>query len=208
MEIPKASQIYSLAMAVALMALVIQSARGQVAGSSCSASMITSFTPCLGFLSNSSANGTSPTADCCSALKSLLGSGTNCLCQMVTGAVPFRVPINRTLALPRACSIAGVPISCKAISAPIPAPGPTAFIPAFSPTAAASPPTAAAIPKSASPALAPETDPAAAALTPPSPTSTTGSSSPLIPSSASDYSPNLSQALVLFSVTALLVKYY
>ncbi|KAL4288889.1 hypothetical protein AHAS_Ahas19G0331300 [Arachis hypogaea] len=38
----------------------------------------TVFTPCAGFLTNSSGNGTSPTAQCCGALKSITSgaSGT------------------------------------------------------------------------------------------------------------------------------------
>jgi hypothetical protein len=37
------------------------------------------------------------------------------LCLVVTGSVPFGVPINRTLAisLPRACNVPGVPVQCE-----------------------------------------------------------------------------------------------
>lgn len=83
----------------------------------CTTSMLTSFTPCMNFITNSSLNGTSPTADCCNILKSFMSNGTDCMCLIVTGSVPFRVPINRTLALslPQACKMPGVPLQCKGI---------------------------------------------------------------------------------------------
>ncbi|KAK4757668.1 hypothetical protein SAY87_018969 [Trapa incisa] len=89
---------------------------GQVM-TSCTASMISSFTPCINFVTNSSPNGTapSPTSECCNSFKSLMGDGMDCMCLIITGNVPFQVPINRSLAvsLPRACKMTGVPIQCK-----------------------------------------------------------------------------------------------
>lgn len=82
----------------------------------CNASVINnSLGPCMGFLTNSSGNGTSPTAECCSSIKSLTSGGMDCLCLIVTATIPFRIPINRTLAisLPRACKLPGVPLQCK-----------------------------------------------------------------------------------------------
>ncbi|GMH08449.1 hypothetical protein Nepgr_010289 [Nepenthes gracilis] len=193
MATSKAFHGYFPALALALVALIsIPSvAYGQL-GSSCTASMLASFNPCMNFLSNSSA--TSPTADCCSALKSFLGSGTACLCQIVTAGVPFRVPINRTVAisLPKSCNMARTPVQCKASSAPVPAPGPIAFGPALSP-AFALPPT---VPNSAAPA---------AALAPLSPASTSKNSSSVIPSSAVDPTLRQSPPLVLFSLAVLLI---
>lgn len=80
----------------------------------------TLFTPCMSFLTNSSANGTSPTTQCCTALKSLTSGGMDCLCLIVTASVPFKIPINRTLAisLPRACKMPGVPVQCKGKKSP------------------------------------------------------------------------------------------
>lgn len=90
--------------------------RGQIT-TPCTSSMISTFTPCINYITTSSPNGTSPspTSDCCSSLKSLMGSGMDCLCLIVTGSVPFQVPINRTLAisLPRACKMTGVPVQCQ-----------------------------------------------------------------------------------------------
>ncbi|EPS73211.1 hypothetical protein M569_01547, partial [Genlisea aurea] len=86
---------------------------GQIPSLPCTSSMITAFTPCMNFVTNSTSNGTSPTQDCCDSIKSLMGNGAGCLCQMLTGSFPFQIPINRTLsiALPRACnSTGGVPI--------------------------------------------------------------------------------------------------
>ena len=83
----------------------------------CSPSMITSFTPCLSFLTISTNNGitATPTTDCCNSLKSLTSGGTDCLCLIVTGSVPFQIPINQSLAisLPSACKMSGVPLQCK-----------------------------------------------------------------------------------------------
>jgi hypothetical protein len=100
-----------LAMAVFFISIPVY---GQIS-TSCSASMISSFTPCLNFLTNSTANGTSPSAGCCNALKSLTSGSKDCMCLIVTGNVPFQIPINRTLAisLPRACNMPGVPLQCK-----------------------------------------------------------------------------------------------
>ncbi|KAM7278829.1 hypothetical protein ACFE04_005963 [Oxalis oulophora] len=108
----------------------------------CSPTMISSVTPCMNFLSNSTANSTSPSADCCNSLKSLTSKSMDCLCLIVTASVPFQVPINRTLtiSLPRACNMPGVPLQCNASRAPAPAPGPAAlFGPTLSPQATPSP---------------------------------------------------------------------
>ncbi|KAF5789694.1 putative bifunctional inhibitor/plant lipid transfer protein/seed storage helical [Helianthus annuus] len=84
--------------------------------SPCSPTMITSFTPCLNFLTNSTTNGsTTPDFDCCNSLKTLTSRGIDCLCLIVTRSVPFQIPINRTLtiSLPRACRMPGVSLQCK-----------------------------------------------------------------------------------------------
>lgn len=82
----------------------------------CSTAMLQSFNSCMNFVTNVGNNGnSSPTSDCCDSLKSLMSSGRDCLCLIVTGGVPFRVPINRSIAasLPKACRKDGVPIECK-----------------------------------------------------------------------------------------------
>ncbi|CAN0887059.1 Non-specific lipid transfer protein GPI-anchored 21 [Linum grandiflorum] len=94
----------------------------------CSASAIAGLSPCMSFLTN---NGTTPPADCCNSLKNLTSTSTDCLCLAITGALPFQIPINRTLALslPRACNMPGVPLQCKAATgAPAPAPGQAAAL--------------------------------------------------------------------------------
>ncbi|KFK42886.1 hypothetical protein AALP_AA1G051500 [Arabis alpina] len=95
--------------------------------------MLTSVTGCMSFLTG---GGSSPPTDCCEALKSLTGTGMDCLCLIVTASVPINLPINRTLAisLPRACGMSGVPVQCKASAAPLPAPGPVSLGPTISPT--------------------------------------------------------------------------
>ncbi|XP_010485002.1 PREDICTED: non-specific lipid-transfer protein-like protein At5g64080 [Camelina sativa] len=98
----------------------------------CSPAMLSSATGCMSFLTG---GGSSPTSDCCGALKSLTGTGMDCLCLIVTAGIPINLPINRTLAisLPRACGMPGVPVQCKATAAPLPAPGPASFSPTTSP---------------------------------------------------------------------------
>ncbi|GAA0146909.1 hypothetical protein LIER_36411 [Lithospermum erythrorhizon] len=91
----------------------------------CTASLLQSFAPCTDFASK--LGGSSPTEDCCTSLKYLMGNGTDCLCLIATGGVPFKAPINRdlTMSLPKACKMSGVPIECKERGgAPLPAPGP------------------------------------------------------------------------------------
>lgn len=100
-----------LASAVAISSV---SVKGQI-NTPCTASMVSSFTPCINFITGSTGNGSSPTAACCSSFKSLMSGSTDCLCLLIGANVPFQLPINRTLAisLPRACNMGGVPIQCK-----------------------------------------------------------------------------------------------
>ncbi|XVE73101.1 hypothetical protein DITRI_Ditri11bG0090600 [Diplodiscus trichospermus] len=124
-----------------LSTLSIISVKGQIS-TACTASMISTFTPCLNFITGSTSNGTSPTQGCCGSLKSLMSSSMDCACLIITANVPFQLPINRTLALslPRACNMGGVPVQCKASGTPLPAPGPVPFLlPPTLPPAAASP---------------------------------------------------------------------
>ncbi|RVX22366.1 hypothetical protein CK203_001209 [Vitis vinifera] len=217
MEVFKSSLCLVSTLAIALM-VVIMPVQGQIS-TSCSASMISSFTPCINFVTNGSGNGTSPTADCCNALRSLTSTSMDCLCLIVTGSVPFQMPINRTLAisLPRACNMASVPVQCKATGAPVPAPGPAALGPTLSPQATPSPtgpsPKASSVPGSTSPALAPGSD-TTPSLTPDSPTvdsdapTTTTGSRPVLTPSAGNRPQSLSPSLVLFVLGIIFIKYY
>ncbi|XP_062208557.1 non-specific lipid transfer protein GPI-anchored 20-like [Phragmites australis] len=87
-------------------------ASGQGAALSCTASLVSSFTPCLDFITNGTA---SPTADCCRSLGALVNASTGCACLILTGNMPLGVPINRTLAvtLPKACNSMSVPLQCQ-----------------------------------------------------------------------------------------------
>lgn len=81
----------------------------------CTSSMISTFTPCLNYVTGSSGKGSSPTQDCCNSLKSLMTDSMDCTCLIVSGNVPLSIPfINRNLAisLPRVCK-SSVPIQCK-----------------------------------------------------------------------------------------------
>jgi len=81
----------------------------------CTSSLISSFTPCLNFITGSTNGGGSPTSGCCDALDSLMTSSTDCTCLILTGNVPFNLPINRALAitLPQLCNSQSVPLQCK-----------------------------------------------------------------------------------------------
>ncbi|KAK6146065.1 hypothetical protein DH2020_019934 [Rehmannia glutinosa] len=87
----------------------------------CTGAMMRGFTSCIGFLASGS-NVSRPSSACCSSLRDLMSNGQDCLCLIVTGGVPFEVPINRNLAisLPRACRMSGVPIECKDPETPSP----------------------------------------------------------------------------------------
>uniref|UniRef100_A0ACD5UZ36 Uncharacterized protein n=1 Tax=Avena sativa TaxID=4498 RepID=A0ACD5UZ36_AVESA len=109
---------------------------GQAVATSCTASLITSFTPCLSYITNSTnGGGSSPTTDCCRSLAGVVNASTSCACLILTGNVPLGLPINRTLAvtLPKACNSMSVPLQCKDTSAQLPAPGPVAVSPAMPP---------------------------------------------------------------------------
>ncbi|XP_022849518.1 non-specific lipid-transfer protein-like protein At2g13820 [Olea europaea var. sylvestris] len=182
----------------------------------CTPSMISTFTPCMNFLTNSSLNGTSPPADCCNSLRSLMSSGKDCFCLMTTGSVPFNMPINRTLAisLPRACNMPSVPLQCKASGAPVPAPAPspTAFGPTMSPKSAPSPTSEAPTsPEPLSPPLSPEADatptPPSATTGPGAPTSNTGNRAGVTPSAAHPLF-SASPLLLLAVLGVFALKYY
>ncbi|CAN6203147.1 unnamed protein product [Urochloa humidicola] len=131
-----------LAVAAAAVASLSVPASGQGGAASCTASLITSFTPCLNFLTNSTNGGggsAAPTQECCRSLGELMSASTGCACLILTGNVPLGVPVNRTLAvaLPKACKSAAVPLQCRGTSAQIPAAGPVA---GGAPSAALPPP--------------------------------------------------------------------
>ncbi|KAJ0759600.1 putative protein-serine/threonine phosphatase [Helianthus annuus] len=78
--------------------------------------MIASFTPCVNYITGSSANGGSPTASCCKAVESLMTTRMDCTCFIVTGNVPFSLPspINQVLAITLpVCNSKNVPFQCK-----------------------------------------------------------------------------------------------
>ncbi|KAL9240826.1 hypothetical protein vseg_015003 [Gypsophila vaccaria] len=208
MTVSKSTAFLALGMTFMLLSFYTTDAQiTQITNLPCTSSMLSSFTPCINYLTSSSGTGTSPTADCCGSLRSLMSNGTGCLCQIVTGGVPFRIPLNRSLALklPKVCKQPGVPVQCKASpGAPIPAPGPTAFGPSASPAALAptSSDAGSAIPATEGPSLAPVSD-----ATPTSDGSVPTTSATLTPSSAM---PSLSASPFVFLIcsVAVMVKYF
>ncbi|KAH9623052.1 hypothetical protein KSS87_020818 [Heliosperma pusillum] len=188
--------------------LLNSSSYAQITSLPCTSSMLTSFTPCINYLTSSSGTGGSPTSDCCNSLRMLTSNGTGCLCQIVTGGVPIRIPFNRTLAiaLPKACKQPGVPVQCKASpAAPLPAPGPSAaFGPSASPAAAVDlGPSGSTIPATEAPVS--DTTPTSAGSVPTTPSTGTGSA--FTPSSAIP-SLSVSPLLLFCSAALMMVKYF
>ncbi|XP_059625182.1 non-specific lipid transfer protein GPI-anchored 16 [Cornus florida] len=205
---------YNIALyATLIIVLSVISVNGQIISTPCTASMISSFTPCLNFITGSTGNGSSPNAGCCSSLKSLMSGSMDCACLIITGNIPFSLPINQTLALslPRSCN-GGVPIQCKASGVPLPAPGPALFVPTPPPTAS-SPfsPTA-----SKATALAPSPDEPTfdtAPASPPlhssvAPTATAGIRPVLTPKSASSPSSTFSPSVLIMFLGIMVFKCY
>ncbi|KAL0836937.1 hypothetical protein Bca101_088827 [Brassica carinata] len=195
---------------VALIAVLVSPVRSQQPPlSQCTPSMMTTVGPCMSILTNSSTNGTSPSSDCCNSLRSLTTGGMGCLCLIVTGSVPFNIPINRTTAvsLPRACNMPRVPLQCKANIAPAAAPGPAGtFGPAMSPGPATTP----LVPEPTPEAQTPQSDttkPFTPTVDGAGPRSDDGGSSSrpsVTPSSAHTLSPSL----LFFGVSLLALKFY
>ncbi|KDP40203.1 hypothetical protein JCGZ_02201 [Jatropha curcas] len=204
-------------LAIALIVLINFPADGQIS-TPCTPSMLSTFSPCMNFLTNSSSNGTSPSQQCCSSLKNLTSNGVDCFCLIATGSVPFQIPINRSLAisLPRACNMPGVPLQCKATGSPVPASGPASLGPTLSPriSPSASPKGASVVPEPTPSAIPPESS-TTPVLPPPSttvgtgaPTSTTGSRPVLTPPSAAVSSHSFSPSLLIFALGFVTLKYY
>ncbi|XP_057981229.1 uncharacterized protein LOC131166671 [Malania oleifera] len=72
---------------------------------------------CKNFVTNNTTNTTSPNVGCCNSLRLLAGNGTDCLCLIVIGSVPFQLPINRTLAISLPCvyNMPRVPPQCNGL---------------------------------------------------------------------------------------------
>lgn len=104
----------SLALILSL-SLVLSSVKAQIS-TPCSMSMISSFTPCLNYVTGSSGTGSSPTKDCCNSLISLMTDNMECACLIITGNVPVSIPFvnNLAISLPRVCK-SSVPLQCKGI---------------------------------------------------------------------------------------------
>ncbi|KAM3261007.1 hypothetical protein ACQJBY_051959 [Aegilops geniculata] len=128
-----AATVLALAVAVAVLPAAVLGQAG--VATSCTASLISTFTPCLNFVTGSTNGGGSPTLQCCRAVAGVVRTGADCACLILTGNVPFGLPINRTLAisLPRVCKSLSVPLVCRDTATQIPAPGPIAFAPALPP---------------------------------------------------------------------------
>ncbi|KAL7084215.1 hypothetical protein ACP275_14G211800 [Erythranthe tilingii] len=138
---------YGSATLLALLVLIISSVllfgakAQQIISTPCTSSVITTFTPCLNYVTGSSGTRSSPTKDCCDSLKSLMTNNMDCVCLIVTGNVPFSLPFlnsNLAISLPRVCQNS-VPLQCQASGIPLPAPGPVLFGPPRPPSPSPTP---------------------------------------------------------------------
>ncbi|KAM5563699.1 hypothetical protein ABKV19_018354 [Rosa sericea] len=182
-----------LSVLVVLISLLIL-VNGQIS-TPCTASKLSTLTPCLNYITGSTNNGSSPTGDCCYALKTSM----DCACLLVTANVPFQLPINRTLALslPKACKMGSVPLQCK---------GPSLLGPTISPTAADSPLSPRAS-KAVATGPAPQSEAESPSVEPEAPT--TAINRPLLtPSAASSLSYVSPQPLLLIVLGIMVYKSY
>lgn len=106
-----------MTMILAISILLVSSlnlVHGQVS-SSCTTSMMSSFTPCANIITGSTNNGLVPLTTCCDSLRSLMSTNMDCACQVMYNAPFFQQPINQllSLSLSRACNINGASIQCK-----------------------------------------------------------------------------------------------
>ncbi|KAM5563698.1 non-specific lipid transfer protein GPI-anchored 16-like [Rosa sericea] len=192
-----------LSVLVVLISLLIL-VNGQIS-TPCTASKLSTLTPCLNYITGSTNNGSSPTGDCCYALKTSM----DCACLLVTANVPFQLPINRTLALslPKACKMGSVPLQCKASATPLAAPGPSLLGPTISPTAADSPLSPRAASKAVATGPAPQSEAESPSVEPEAPT--TAINRPLLtPSAASSLSYVSPQPLLLIVLGIMVYKSY
>lgn len=102
---------------VVVLAALAAPASGQVATSCTGSQLVTSFTPCLNFVTGSTNGGGSPTRQCCNSVAEMVRTAADCACLIFTGNVPFSLPINRTLAvsLPKLCNSMSVPLQCRGL---------------------------------------------------------------------------------------------
>lgn len=106
----------TLIVVMVMSSLMLGGKSQQIINTPCTSSMISTFTPCLNFITGSSGGSITPTAGCCDSLKALTNTGMECACLILTANVPLPTSvINRTLALglPRACKMSGVPVQCQ-----------------------------------------------------------------------------------------------
>ncbi|KAL5796670.1 hypothetical protein ACOSQ2_001490 [Xanthoceras sorbifolium] len=185
--------------------LSVMSVNGQIT-TPCSLSMVSSFTPCLSFITGSTANGASPTRSCCESLKSLTSSNMDCACLLIAANIPLQLPINRTLtlSLPQACNMGGVPMQCKASGTPLPAPGPVYLGPTPAPMADS--PLSPRASKASAFAPAPESD-TTMDLTPASPpvATTTSGVRPVLTPPPSAASSHISEPAILLAIVGMMI---
>ncbi|XP_057771664.1 non-specific lipid transfer protein GPI-anchored 5-like [Salvia miltiorrhiza] len=111
-----AHQHISMGFAVTLLAAALSAGVATAQSSDCT-NVLISMSPCLNYISG---NSSSPSAGCCSQLRTVVGSQPECLCEVLNGGGSnLGLNINQTqaLALPAACTVQTPPLArCNAAS--------------------------------------------------------------------------------------------
>ncbi|KAJ6715448.1 BIFUNCTIONAL INHIBITOR/LIPID-TRANSFER PROTEIN/SEED STORAGE 2S ALBUMIN SUPERFAMILY PROTEIN-RELATED [Salix viminalis] len=97
--------------------------------------LILSMADCLAFVSNDSTS-TKPEGNCCAALKTVLSTKAECLCEAFKSSAQYGIVLNvtRAISLPSACKIHAPSVSnCGLAISPSGAPAPVAISPLWSP---------------------------------------------------------------------------
>ena len=106
--------------ATILFTVLVCSVKGQIGqiNMPCTSSMISGFTPCMDYITGSTADGSSPTPGCCDAFESLMSTSLDCGCMLVTGSLPLSlgyIKRNLAISLPRLCGTDDAAVKCQGI---------------------------------------------------------------------------------------------
>ncbi|CAL1411305.1 unnamed protein product [Linum trigynum] len=114
----------ALSMGIVLLTVQLLCGGGSRAQSSDCSTVLTSLTPCLGYISGTDS---SPNKTCCSQLDKVVRLSPLCLCQLLSGGgSSFGIPgFNQTqaLELPAACNVQTPPVSSCNAASPSASPG-------------------------------------------------------------------------------------
>ncbi|KAJ4964594.1 hypothetical protein NE237_016443 [Protea cynaroides] len=142
----------------------VESSNAPAPAADCS-SVIMNMVDCLSFVSNGSKE-TKPQSTCCSGLKTVLKTSTNCLCEAYKNSAQYGIALNMTKALnlPSACGVSASAWTCGAFAASTNSPNSApAQSPTLSPKSEKSPAATPAKSPAATPAKSPAATPSGSA---------------------------------------------